>query len=56
MKIDWYFVICNMLFFSVGYFIQQREINNLKIENSNLRNLVEAKFFNDSSDEEDNDD
>lgn len=43
MKINWLFVICNMTFFSIGYFIQERRVNKMEKLNDLYKKMAEAK-------------
>lgn len=43
MKIDWFFVMSNIVFFYIGYFIQERKVNKMEKLNELYKKMAEAK-------------
>lgn len=43
MKIDWFFAICNVLFFYFGYFIQEIKVAKMEKLNELYKKMAEAK-------------
>lgn len=43
MKINWLFVICNIVFFYIGYFIQEGKVAKMEKLNELYKKMAEAK-------------